>query len=148
MLVSVPNRGVGIYCVLMAHQQMFDDDDPVLERIRTLALALPGAQEKVSHGRPAFFTSKVFAYFSGSLKVGGDWVQHPQSILVKLDADESKALLNQERCWVPGYLGTSGWVGIDIDETSEWDELAELLETSYRETATPALIAELDSRQR
>ena len=48
----------------MAHPQKFDDGDPVLARVRELALALPDAGEKVSHGRPAFFTTKVFAYLS------------------------------------------------------------------------------------
>jgi hypothetical protein len=57
---------------------MFDDDDPVLARLRTMALHLPGAAEKVSHGRPAFHTVKVFAYYGGSVKVDGEWVQHPQ----------------------------------------------------------------------
>lgn len=33
----------------MEHAAMFDDDDPVLERVRSLALTLPGAGEKVSH---------------------------------------------------------------------------------------------------
>jgi len=40
---------------------MFDDDDPLLERIRKLCAELPRTHEKVSHGRPAFFTKKVFA---------------------------------------------------------------------------------------
>jgi len=44
---------------------MFDDDDPLLERIRKLCAELPGTHEKVSHGRPAFFTKKVFAYYGG-----------------------------------------------------------------------------------
>ncbi len=130
----------------MVHQQMFEDDDPLLERLRKLALALPEAAEKVSHGRPAFFTTRVFAYFSGSLKTGDEWVQHPQSVMVKLDADERRALLSEQRCWVPAYLGPSGWVGIDIDENSDWEELSELIETSYRETASPQLLKELDGR--
>ena len=125
---------------------MFDDADPLLARIRGLALALPEAQEKMSHGRPAFFTTKVFAYFGGSLKVAGDWVQHPHSIMVKLDDDERQALMTQPRCWVPGYLGPSGWIGIDISADADFSEVAELLESSYRETASPTLVNRLDDR--
>lgn len=88
----------------MAHQQMFDDDDPLLERLRAFASTLPGAAEKVSHGRPAFFTTRVFAYFGGALKIGDQWIQHPQSILVKLDADERRTLLSEPRSWVPALL--------------------------------------------
>ncbi|HUG85363.1 MAG TPA: hypothetical protein VMM13_12400, partial [Euzebya sp.] len=72
----------------MAHPQMFDDDDPVLARVRGVALVLPDAAEKVSHGRPAFFTTKIFAYYGGSRKVDGEWVQHPQSIMLLPDAAE------------------------------------------------------------
>ena len=52
----------------MAHPQQFDDDDPVLSRVRELCLALPGAAEKVSHGRPMFFTRKAFAIYGGVTK--------------------------------------------------------------------------------
>ena len=50
----------------MAHPLMFDDADPLLARVREIALALPEAAEKITHGRPTFFTTKVFAYFGGS----------------------------------------------------------------------------------
>ena len=134
------------YPLPVAHPQMFDDDDPVLARVRELALALPGADQKVSHGRPAFFTTKVFAYYGGSHKVDGEWVQHPQSIMVLPDPAERAALDQDDRCWVPAYLGPSGWLGVDLDEATDWTEVAELLDASYRLTATKRLIAELDAR--
>jgi hypothetical protein len=130
---------------------MFDDDDPVLARVRELALAFPEADEKVSHGRPAFFTTKVFAYYGGSLKVDGEWVQHPQSILVQPDPDERRALVDDPRVYVPAYLGPSGWLGLDIgldDGDTDWDEVAELLDASFRRTAPTRAIAELDERSR
>ena len=125
---------------------MFDDDDPVLGRVRALVAALPGSAEKVSHGRPAFFTKKVFAYYGGSLKVDGDWVQHGQSIVVQADADDREALLEDGRSFVPAYLGPSGWIGIDLDHGTDWEEVAELLDASFRLTAPRALVAELDAR--
>lgn len=73
---------------------MFDDDDPLLQRVRGLAGGLPGSDEKVSHGRPAFFTAKVFAYYGGSLKIDREWVQHPQSLVVLPDPDDRPALLD------------------------------------------------------
>lgn len=127
----------------MAHQQMFDDDDPLLARIRAIALALPETKLKISHGRPAFHTVKVFAYFGGALKVNGEWEQHPHSIIIKPDAEEAAALLSENRCFVPAYLGPSGWVGVDVDARSDFDEIRELLEMSYRETAPPKLVAQL-----
>ncbi len=125
---------------------MFDDDDPVLSRVRELAAALPGTDEKVSHGRPAFFTKKVFAYYGGSLKVDGAWVQHPQAVIVLPDGDDRVALLEDPRSFVPAYLGPSGWIGVDLDGGVDWTEVAELLDASYRLTAPKALVAELDGR--
>ena len=130
----------------MAHPKMFDDADPHLARVRALARALPGADEKVSHGRPAFFTKKVFAYYGGSLKRDGEWVEHPHSLTVLPDESDRRALLGDPRVYVPAYLGPSGWIGVDLDESTDWDEVAELLDASYRLTAPRRLIAELDGR--
>lgn len=130
----------------MAHPLMFDEDDPVLRRVREIALALPGADEKVSHGHPAFFTTKVFAYYGGSLKVDGAWEQHERSLVVLPDDEEARALLEEARCYRPAYLGPSGWVGVDLDDGTDWDEVAELVEGSYRITAGARRVAELDRR--
>jgi predicted DNA-binding protein (MmcQ/YjbR family) len=128
----------------VAHPQMFEDDDPVLARVRDVAMAFPGAGEKVSHGRPAFFTTKVFAYYGGSRKVDGEWEQHPRSIVVQPDPGDRPALLEDPRVYIPAYLGPSGWLGFDVDDLDDWDEVAELLDASYRLTAPRRLVAELD----
>ena len=125
---------------------MFDDDDEFLEQVRRLAVGLPNADEKVSHGRPAFFTKKVFAYFGGSVRVDGDWIQHPQSIVVQPDESDRRALIEDERTFIPAYLGPSGWVGVDLDDDTDWSEIAELLDASYRLTAPARDVAELDRR--
>lgn len=130
----------------MAHPLMFDEADPMLHQVRALALDLPGAGEKVSHGHPAFFTKKVFAYFGGSIKVDGSYVQHERSLVIQPDEEEARALLEDERCYLPAYLGPSGWVGVDLDEDTDWEEMAELLEVSYRRTAGTRLVAALDGR--
>lgn len=131
----------------MVHAQMFDEDDPVLARVRSVALALPGALEKVSHGRPAFYTVKVHCYYGGARKVDGIWEQHPQSVLVHLPAAERAALAGDARSFVPAYLGRSGWLGIDLDERTDHLELAELIEESYRTAAPARRIAELEARR-
>jgi len=129
----------------MPHPVMFDDDDPVLARIREIALGFPDAAEKVSHGIPAFYTTKVFAYYGGSVKVAGEYRRHSRSILVLPGADERAALVEEPRCYVPAYLGPSGWVGVDLDEATDWTEIRELLDTSYRRTAGVRRVARLDA---
>lgn len=124
---------------------MFDDADPFLGRVRALALAFPDAAEKISHGHPAFFTTKVFAYYGGSVKVDGTYRQHERSVLVLADADEREALLEGDRCYLPAYLGAYGWIGLDVDQDSDWDEIGELLDASYRLTAGPRRVTVLDA---
>lgn len=129
----------------MAHPQMFDDEDPMLERVRRIALALPGSGEKISHGRPAFFTRGVHCYYGGSRKVDGAWEQHPCSVLLHLPAPEAAALRESPDCFVPAYLGPSGWLGLDLHEDSDLEDLAELVEESYRTVAPRRLVAELEA---
>lgn len=130
----------------MAHPQMFRDDDQVLARVRKLALAFPGANEKVSHGRPAFYTTKIFAYYGGSVKVDGEWVEHARCIIVLPDEDERPALLECDGFFVPAYLGAYGWIGLDLPTRgTNWAEVRELLDASYRNTASKRLVDQLDS---
>lgn len=118
----------------------------MLARIRRIALGFPSAAEKISHGRPAFYTTKIFAYYGGSMKVEDHWIQHDQSIVVLLDPTERRALLGDSRAYVPGYLGGYGWIGFDLaNDPVGWDEVGELIDSSYRTTASRRLVAELDS---
>lgn len=129
----------------MPHPQMFDDDDRILAKVRAIALALPEAAEKVSHGRPTFYTGKVFAYYGGAVKAGRDWEQHPQAILIQADESDRHALRQLPTAFVPGYLGPAGWTGLDLTMDSDWDEVRELLLDSYRETAPRRLVRQLSA---
>ncbi len=107
-------------------------------------MPFPKPLEKVSHGRPAFFTRKVFAYYGGSQKVNGEWVQHPNSVMVLADLDGQSAMRALPHAWVPGYLGPYGWTGLDLGPRTDWDDVAGFIEESYRFTATARLITLLD----
>lgn len=135
----------------MAHPIMFDEGDPFLARLRTICLALPGADEKLSHGRPNFYTRKVFAVYGGSLKGDHYAAVARQALLFLPDASDREALLEDERFFVPAYYGTAGWLGLSFHligafERVDWDEVAELVDASYRLTAPKTLVRELDSR--
>lgn len=129
----------------MAHELRFDPDDPVLARLREICVELPGADEKVSHGRPAFFTKKIFALFGAVTKGDHDSGRYDQSLVYLPDPDEAEALAQHGRTFVPAYWGPSGWLGFDLSGPVDWSEVAELVEDSFRQTATNKLISQLDS---
>lgn len=129
---------------------MVDPDDPHLARVREVCLALPGADEKLSHGAPSFFTRKVFAVFGGALKGDHYAPVARHSLLLLPDSSEREALVRDGRFFVPAYYGPSGWLGltfhgVPVDEV-DWGEVTELVEMSYRLTAPPTLVRELDAR--
>jgi hypothetical protein len=130
----------------MAHPTRYRDDDPLLGRLRGIALALPGADEKVSHGRPTFFTRKVFAIFGGVVKGDHGSDALGRALVFLPDGAERPALEADPRFSVPGYEGAYGWLALDLRVDPDWAEVAELVETSYRLTAPARLVAELDGR--
>ena len=130
----------------MAHAPHFDPKDPVLAKLRAICLALPGSDEKVSHGRPAFFTKKIFAIYGAVTKGDHHSGEYEQSLVFQPDPDEADALAQHERTFTPAYWGPYGWLGYDLSaSTVNWDEVAELVEDSFRQTATNKLIGQLEN---
>ena len=131
----------------MPHPVMFDDADPILARVRKIALAFPEATEKVSHGRPTFSAPKMFAVYGGSQKnPGGPMLRYDHALLVKVDDSERQALQQDPRFFYPAYLGPFGWLGLDFDATKvDWSEVTELVDASFRLQASARLIRLLDS---
>ena len=114
----------------MPHPVMYDEDDPVLARLREIALSFPGAGEKVTHGWPAFYNSEGVRLLRGSIKIDGTYVRHDQSLLVIPDPGEYEALAQDPRVYRPAYLGPYGWLGLDLRIDMDWTEVAELLDAS------------------
>jgi len=132
----------------MAHPVMFSDDDPGLSQLREICLALPGAEERISHGRPTFRAGKIFAAFGGSEKLRpGDHRQVPSALIFMPELVELPALDEDDRFFVPAYYGPYGGRAIDLaDPATDWAEIAELVDASYRQVAPKRLLAELDAR--
>jgi predicted DNA-binding protein (MmcQ/YjbR family) len=94
-----------------------------LDRIRGIALALPEATEELTWGTSINFRvrNKIFV-FPG----GGD------SLMVKADREELPALLEDPRFRPAPYLARGGWVDMDLSTgVVDWDEVTELIHTSY-----------------
>src|SRR5438309_398242 len=112
-----------------------------IEDLRRICLALPEVSEVEAWGDPTFrVRNKIFA----THKIGDGraslWCKAPpgdQQILVSAAP---------ERIFVPPYIGHHGWIGDRLDVAVDWDEVADLVETSYRLTAPRSLVARLAGR--
>jgi len=122
------------------HPRTYADDDPYLSELRGVCLRLPETVEVEAWGRPTFRAGKkIFAVFSGN-------DDHPHGVIFKPDADERPALLEDDRFFVPPYFGPAGWLALDFTRASvDWHEVAELMESSYRQVALKRMLAALDA---
>ena len=127
----------------MAHERTYSDDDRHLARLREVALRLPEATEVEAWGRPTFRAGpkKMFAMFLRQ-------DEHGFAVAFKPDAEDRPALVADElRFYSPPYLGPSGWLALDLDAAPvDWDEVAELVESSYRQVALERMLRALDDR--
>ena len=112
-----------------------------LDRLRRICLALPEAVENVAWGDPTWrVRDKIFAMQKGN-HAGGR-----PSVWLKAPAGAQAMLVEAapERLFVPPYVGAKGWVGVWLDgRRVDWEELAGLVETSYRLIAPAKVVAAL-----
>jgi formyltetrahydrofolate-dependent phosphoribosylglycinamide formyltransferase len=105
--------------------------DYLIAQVRERALALPEADEVLSHGMPCFgiVKGKKFAYVSNDHHGDGK-----VALLVKISgADEQATLidLDSDRYYRPAYFG-DGWIGIRLDlGDTDWDGIADWLRKSW-----------------
>lgn len=123
------------------HPEVIDPAHPLIERVRAICLDYPEAVEILAWGRPTFRAGKkIFVLVSASM-------DRPFTIVIKPDADDRAAYLQDPRFFSPAYWGPSGWIAIDIDRpTTDWTELAELIDASYRQVALKRQLVALDSQ--
>jgi hypothetical protein len=66
-------------------------------------------------------------------------------VAFKPEPPERPALLDEGRFYVPAYWGPSGWVGLDFTAAPvDWQEVAELMESSYRQVALKRMLKALE----
>ncbi|MDO6414663.1 MmcQ/YjbR family DNA-binding protein [Sphingomonas sp. BIUV-7] len=112
-----------------------------LEKLRAIALALPRAVEKISHGQPIFSIEKgkVFAQY---------WHDHHRdnetAVMVKTSGPDEQAMLieaDPDLYYRPAYIGHSGWIAIRTDQPgSDWGHIADRVAASWRLVAPAKLV--------
>jgi hypothetical protein len=110
--------------------------------LRRICLALPEAHEVEAWGTPTFrVKNKLFAMYAYASDHHG---AGRNSVWIKA-AKENQLLMIQaqpDRFFKPPYVGPSGWVGVYLDESPEWEEVAELLRDAWRMTAPKRLVSQ------
>ena len=120
---------------------MSPDPDSVLARVRAIALALPEAAERLSHGSPGFHIvkGKFFAYFWHNHHGDGETIA-----IVKTSGLDEQAMLIESDAdfyYAPPYLGPSGWVAMRLDgDALDWGRVADRIANSWQLIAPKRLL--------
>jgi len=124
------------------HPILVEPQHPLVQRVRDVCLAFPEAVEVEAWGRPTFRAGKRVFVLVGSA------MDRDLCIVFKPDPDDRLALEQDPRFFDPPYWGGSnGWLGIDIDPPdTDWTELTELIDSSYRQVALKRQLTALDAR--
>jgi predicted DNA-binding protein (MmcQ/YjbR family) len=112
-----------------------------LDRLRAICLALPEATERETWGQATFrVRDKIFAM------AGEGSARGRQAVACKARPGLQPALVeaSPDRFFVPPYVGPTGWIGVYLGDETDWDELADLVEESFRMTAPKRVAALLD----
>lgn len=109
-----------------------------MERLRRICLALPEAYEEQTWETATFrVRKKIFC-------MGGHDPIHP-TVSVKTSREDQQALLAQGAPYfLPAYVGSKGWTGIELTARGlDWDEIEEIVTEGYRLIAPKRLSARI-----
>lgn len=120
---------------LATHGQSPHDVRPVppsvLTRLRKACLALPEAHEVEAWGSPTFrVKNKLFAMFASRSDHHG---AGRDGAWIKCTPTNQHLLISTwpARYFKPPYVGPSGWIGVYLDASTDWEGLRELLRDGY-----------------
>lgn len=116
------------------------NDNPLLDKVRTLCLSFPGTSERISHGAPTFFVNEKKSFVQYHNNHHGDgkialWCAAPsgvQAMLVEAEPDIY---------YVPAYVGHLGWIGVRLDREAKWVDIAGVIGSAYMTRAPKKLQA-------
>jgi hypothetical protein len=117
-----------------------------LPRLRRLCLALPEAHEVEAWGAPTFrVKGKLFAMYAES---GNHHTEGRSAVWIKAGKENQALMIRTypDRFFKPPYVGPSGWVGVYLDKSPDWDEVRELLRDGWKMTAPKRVIASSEQR--
>ncbi len=112
-----------------------------LSLVREICLSLPGVSERLSHGAPTFFVKKSFVMFHDDHHGDGRlalWCAAAPGVQEEMIAEDPEVFFR------PAYVGSRGWLGINLDQGLEPEVMREILTDAWRCVAPAKLLARLD----
>ena len=108
--------------------------------VSRLCLAFPQAQEFKSHGSPNFRVAGGRTFATYAVDHHGDgrialWLRAPDGM------QDTYVRAEPRHFFKPPYVGTSGWLGVRLDQGLAWPRVAGLVRTAY-ECVAPARLRE------
>jgi predicted DNA-binding protein (MmcQ/YjbR family) len=112
-----------------------------LRAIRDIALGFPDATERETWGHRTFrVRGKIFVSY------GVDDDGRAQLTMKAAPGEQESLLVEGEPFFLPEYVGAKGWIGVHVDDETDWRAVAELVADSYREIAPRSLAAGIGLR--
>jgi predicted DNA-binding protein (MmcQ/YjbR family) len=114
----------------MAHPRMYEDSNPLIQKLRKVCLALGNVVEKEAWGEC------TFRVVDGSMFAMTDNNHHQSghvAVWVKAPAMAQEILINSDpaRFFKPPYMGHKGWVGVRLQGKADWDHITAILKDGY-----------------
>jgi predicted DNA-binding protein (MmcQ/YjbR family) len=117
-------------------------EDRRLTKFTSICLALPEATRQIMGRHAGFYIrKKTFAYFLDDHHDDGI-----VGIACKVLPGDNKLLVtsNPAKFYMPGYVGSKGWIGLRLDVGEiDWQEVQELVTHSYQLIAPKRLAVTL-----
>jgi hypothetical protein len=116
-----------------------------LPKLRKLCLALPEAHEVEAWGAPTFrVKNKLFAMYA---EQGNNHTEGRASVWIKAGKENQVLMIRAQphKYFKPPYVGPSGWVGVYLDKSPDWGEVAALLRDGWKLTAPKRLVAKREA---
>jgi hypothetical protein len=108
----------------------------VLKTLRSICMALPETREALNFGSPVWQAgSKTFAWVR--VTTGG------LSLWFWVGVETQGLLTADERFRIPPYLGSKGWIELDVSHQLDHDEVAAMAVQSYRHFALRRMLRAL-----
>lgn len=106
--------------------------------LQRICLALPEATEQETWDAATFrVRGKIFAMTSSAGNRSEVWCKAGIGVQAMLIAADPR------RFFSPPYVGPKGWIGIRLDDETDWEEVSDLIEESYCLIAPKRLAAQL-----